>query len=138
MNETKTIKEETEAVDRVGIVISALCCIHCMAIPLLVIFAPSLGSLFENPWVHLLSLGLVIPLGFFAFISKFKVHENKTPLIIGIIGMSLLFLGHLGHELFSSDLGAQIELVASVVGGLSLVTAHIINIRLCRCHSCDH
>jgi len=127
-----------ENADKAGILLSVLCCIHCMAIPALMIFAPSIGHVFEEEWIHLLGFFFVVPLGLYAFISKIKVHADKRPLYIGLVGILFLVLGHLAHETLSHDVGELVELSASVVGGISLVCAHLLNIKLCRCHTCAH
>lgn len=131
-------EENSEVSDRFGIFFSVLCCIHCMAIPLLIILAPSLGQMFENPYIHLTTMALVIPIGLYAFISKLKVHNNKRPLYIGIAGMFLLIAGHAFHELTHVEVGSYVEVVSSVIGGIALISAHLMNIRLCRCNTCHH
>lgn len=131
-------KVEDESADRAGIFLSVLCCIHCMAIPLLMIFAPSIGQYFEEEWIHILGFIAVVPLGLYAFISKLKVHSDKRPLYIGLVGITFLVLGHLAHEYLAHETGEMIEVVASIVGGLSLVGAHLLNIKLCRCNTCHH
>ena len=147
MKNMNTIDKENEVSDKVGIVLSVLCCIHCMAIPFLIVFAPALGQLFQDEIFHNIALATVVPLGLYSFISKIKLHSDKRPLIIGVIGMLFLIAGHLfhvfSHEGHSHGAHAHgtielVELVGSIVGGLSLVVAHILNIRLCRCKSCDH
>lgn len=138
LDKLKNIEEENQVADKAGILVSVLCCVHCMAIPFLMIFAPSIGSFFKEEWIHLSIFTIVIPLGLYSFISKIKVHSNKKPLIIGLIGMLFLILGHMAHEFMGAEIGETVEIGASIIGGLSLVAAHIINIRLCRCHTCDH
>lgn len=135
----KRVEEnESEVSDRVGILFSVLCCLHCMAIPALIIFAPAIGQYFKNPYVHLISMAVVIPIGFYAFISKLKVHHNKKPLYIGVVGMIFLVAGHSFHTLLANEMGEFLEIGASVIGGVSLVWAHLLNIKLCRCNSCHH
>lgn len=134
----KSTQNESEVTDKVGIFFSVLCCIHCMAIPALIIFAPVIGQYFKNPFIHLSTMALVIPIGFYAFFSKLKVHRNKKPLYIGLTGMLLLVLGHSFHALLENDLGEILEISSSIVGGISLVWAHWLNIKLCRCNTCHH
>ncbi len=138
-NHLKEVNTKTEEVsDKAGIILSVICCIHCMAIPFLMIFAPSIGQMFEEEWIHLLGFIFVVPLGLYAFITKLKVHDDKRPLYVGLVGMTFVIIGHLCHEFLSHDIGEPLELVASIVGGLALVSAHLFNIKLCRCNTCHH
>lgn len=133
-----------ESADRAGLLFSVICCLHCMAIPFLLIFAPSVASYFENPLVHSLSILIIVPVGLYAFIKNLKVHSDKRPLFIGILGMAAILLGHFNHYFMMSEhahhhytLGT-VEIVSSIIGGLALIAAHLLNIKLCRCHSCHH
>ena len=140
--EKSYLSENTEATeevsDRLGIIVSAICCIHCMATPLLMILSPGLVQYFENEYIHMAMITLVVPLGLYSFISKFSVHENKTPLYIGIIGMILLILAIAFHELHGHGHAEYIEMSLSVLGGIALIWAHVMNVKLCRCHTCAH
>ncbi len=136
-----TNNEPEEVSDKLGIVLSVLCCIHCMATPLLMIFAPSLLKYFDNEFVHIVMLVFVIPVGLYSFISKLKIHEDKRPLYIGIGGMLLLAIAVLLHEFHNSLHGAHVESLEttlSALGGLVLIWAHVLNVRLCRCKTCSH
>jgi predicted transporter len=132
----KSNKSDTS--DRIGIFVSALCCIHCMALPFFVIFFPAIGNYFENEIIHTVTIALVVPIGLFSFITKIKVHKSKTPLIIGIIGMSLLLGTHLLHDIIPENISMYVEVGASLIGGLSLIAAHVVNVRLCHCNTCHH
>lgn len=136
-----------ETADRAGLIVSVLCCLHCMAIPLLVMFAPSVASIFENPLIHSLSIFIVVPVGLYAFIKNLKVHSDKRPLIIGVLGMMAILFSHIKHlYLLAEHAGhghhvhtiGPVEITASIIGGLALIAAHMLNIKLCRCHHCDH
>lgn len=124
--------------DKLGILLSALCCIHCMALPGLMIFAPSISHYFAHEIVHILTFLTVVPIGLYAFISKLKIHENKTPLYIGIFGIVMFACSMFLHEFLEIHTSELLELSFSIVGGFSLIYAHITNIRLCRCKACDH
>lgn len=146
MEETKAINLN-ESADRAGLIVSVLCCLHCMAIPLLVMFTPSVASIFENPLIHSLSIFIVVPVGLYAFVKNLKVHSDKRPLIIGVLGMAAILFGHFKHLFLLAEHAGHahhvhtigpVEIVASIIGGLALIAAHMLNIKLCRCHHCDH
>ena len=139
MNDNQNIgDQQSELTDKVGIFISALCCIHCMAIPFLIIFAPAIGEYFQNELVHVVAIALVVPVGLYSFISKLKVHQNKLPLYFGILGMVSLVIGHIFHEVSGHDHSHDAEIIASIIGGIALIFAHIYNLKLCRCKTCKH
>ncbi len=131
-------KSSEDVTDKLGIIVSAICCIHCMATPLLMILSPGLVKYFDNEFIHLAMIAFVVPLGLYAFVSKLKIHENKTPLYIGIMGMLLLVLAIVFHEQHGHDHTEYIEMSLSILGGVALIWAHIMNVKLCRCHTCSH
>ena len=132
------ITEEDLSSDKLGILVSALCCLHCMALPGIMIFAPSLSRYFEHEVIHVITFLTVVPVGLYAFISKLKIHENKKPLYTGIFGIMMLASSMLLHEAMPAHTSELLEIVFSVIGGVSLIVAHITNIRLCRCKTCEH
>lgn len=144
MQEIKTTNID-ESADRAGLLFSVICCLHCMAIPLLLIFAPSVASIFENPLIHSLSILIIVPVGLYAFVKNLKVHSDKRPLIIGVLGMATILIGHFNSYIFGGhhvghhvhSIGA-VEIISSLVGGFALIGAHLLNIKLCRCNHCDH
>lgn len=148
MEEVKTAKYD-ESADRAGLLVSVLCCLHCMAIPLLIIFVPSLATFFENPLIHSLAILIIVPVGLYAFIKNLKVHNDKRPLFIGILGMATILVGHFNQYFLAEHAGhmhmhshshaiGTVEVVASIIGGLALIAAHLLNIKLCRCNHCEH
>lgn len=103
--------------DFLGIMSSLTCAVHCMALPLLA----SVGLLSTGHHNHVFdfvffSLGLLFA-GFSLF-SDFRKHGYIRPVIIGVLGFMLLLVGILGHLP-----------TLSVIGGLSVAAAHIINFR---------
>ena len=124
--------------DKLGIILSALCCLHCMALPVVLIIAPSFSRYFEHELVHILTFLTVVPLGLYAFITKLKIHEDKTPLYFGIFGIVMFAGSIIFHEALGESTSELLEISFSIIGGLSLIYAHITNIRLCRCKTCDH
>ncbi len=118
--------------DKLGIFLSVLCCIHCLALPFLVALSPAIGGWMENEWVHVVLLLLVAPIAYKAFSHGRKHHKNYLPFWLGMGGVSLLILGLLFDIVFG--LGENWERSFTVLGGVALVIAHILNLRHCRCH----
>lgn len=127
----EAFEEETGLWDKIGIFLSSLCAIHCLVTPLLVFALPVMGDLFEHEWMHIGMALLVVPVGLFAFWSGYKHHKQQGVFALGALG--LLMVGgaavapHSWVEFFGYDL-------VTMLGGLILVVAHILNRRACLCH----
>lgn len=123
--------EQTDRWDKLGMTLSSVCAIHCLATPLLALVMPVMGEVFEQPWVHLLMALFVVPTGVFAFYSGYKHHHKTYLLVIGSIGLMLVSLGlstpFLGIDLFGHD-------VLTISGSIFLIIAHTLNRRACLCH----
>ena len=52
--------------DRLGIGLSGLCLVHCLATTVMVVLLASAGGLLVSPHVHEIGLAIAIPLGAFA------------------------------------------------------------------------
>lgn len=132
--------------DIVGIFLSFLCMVHCMLGPLLISLVPGIGAFFglqsfypdsNAEYVHLFILFSTIPVLVYALAKGKKTHHNGLPSLLGMVGMGFLltavFLSHgyhfSGAHHHEHAQGYGITMV-NTVGGLLLVTAHIINYRL--------
>ncbi|MEK2645329.1 MerC domain-containing protein [Bdellovibrio sp. BCCA] len=128
----ETFEAQTDRWDKLGIFLSSLCAIHCLATPLLVLALPVLGDFFHQGWVHISMAIFVIPVGIFAFWSGYKHHRQTKVFALGVLG--LLMVGgasvapHSWVEFFEYD-------IVTIFGGLFLVTAHVLNRRACLCHA---
>ena len=107
--------------DKIGVVTSLACTIHCVLLPLIVAVIPLAGVLLEAEWIHGAVLGIaVIPaLESLIFESYF---EKRWPLVFsGILGLFLmmfsLIAAHHMHDLF-------------LVGGLILGAAHLYRLNI--------
>jgi hypothetical protein len=125
----------SEKADRLAIVVSILCCIHCLATPLLLIFTPWVGQYFNEAWVHIVFAVFVVPLGIYAFVKSYKIHKDKRPFLLGISGMIFLLFSIISHEFFSIHIHF-VEEILSFVGGAFLIVGHYLNIKQCACHHC--
>lgn len=124
---------EVDRWDRAGIVLSAICAIHCLLTPILLLTLPLVAEKFENPWVHIVLAILVVPVGFFAFFSGYKHHHQKAILIWGLVGVFIVG-GTTLAPIFSEDFH-EFEIPLMVLGSLVLLGAHFRNRKSCKC---DH
>jgi len=122
--------------DRIGIFLSSLCAIHCLATPLVVLALPFLGDAFEQPWVHLMMAVFVVPVGLFAFVSGYRHHRQKAVFALGLLGLLFVAGASLApHEWFAFSGGHD---VVTIFGSILLLTSHFKNRRACNTCEAGH
>jgi MerC mercury resistance protein len=128
----KSAKVVRTKADMVGIGLSALCVVHCLALPLLVSFAPAiLRELPGDDLTHrVLAIGIALA-GGLAFRSGYKVHRKGSILALFLLGIALISAAAVLGE---AVLPAYGETGITVCGSLLLITAHWRNRSFC--HSC--
>lgn len=115
--------------DRLGILGSAICAVHC-ALPLIFSFiSPSISSAFGNELVHYALLVLVVPVAAFSFLQSKKIHKKAVPFILGSIGVLFLIAAIALEGVLGSSI-PNFELLATVSGSFILILAHLINLKL--------
>ncbi|MFE9083508.1 MerC family mercury resistance protein [Brevundimonas sp. NPDC003935] len=110
--------------DAAAIGLSALCMIHCLALPLLAAALPFLGLFTETPWLHWVFAATAAPIAAWNLSRPMTDgHRNWRLLSLGSLGVLLLFLAAAewpSHEL---------EKLVTIAGGLVLAAAHGLNWR---------
>ncbi len=115
----------TRWLDQGAIGLSALCLLHCLAFPLLILALPVAGGILPHQWwVHPAIFVLAVPMATVALVRGFRHHRDRRPVVIGGIGLALLGVGLLAAE------GSAMEILFTVAGGLIVATAHLLNRRL--------
>ncbi|WP_312780569.1 MerC domain-containing protein [Brevundimonas sp.] len=110
--------------DAAAIGLSALCMIHCLALPLLAAALPFLGLFTDAPWVHWVFAATAAPIAAWSLSRPVSEgRRNWTLLVLGSIGILLLFLAAAGLP------GQDSETPLTILGGLLLATAHSLNWR---------
>lgn len=103
---------------------SALCLIHCLALPLLIAALPAIASRFDpGEGFHLGVLLFAIPTSAFALIEGWRRHRWVAPLFVGSAGLALLALG------LAFESWVAVETGVTVAGSVLLAGAHIVNWR---------
>lgn len=104
--------------------LSALCLVHCLLLPLLLAAAPAL-SLLADESVHRLLLLLLGPPLVFAMVRGQVLHRRRGAAVLLLVGFALLLAGGFsGNE--------SLELPLTVLGSLVLITGHGLNAWWCR------
>ena len=114
---------KTNWLDGAAVVLSALCLVHCLALPLIIIGVPFLAQ-FAEGHLHLQMLVIVLPLSTLALGIGYRRHRNSRILIGGVVGMSLLIIG---ATVAHAQLGLIADRAFTICGSLTLATAHYFN-----------
>ena len=124
-----------QALDKVAISASALCMLHCLLTPLLIIVVPVMSATFiADESFHRILVFLIVPISLFALFIGCHRHKDRVVMLLGCLGLaSLVVVALVGHDLFG-ELG---EKLATVLSGIILVLGHIRNYVLCRKTACD-
>ena len=119
--------------DRIAIALSAICIVHCLAIPFVVAVLPIAALSFGNSeHFHGVMLWLVVPTSFVGFLMGLRLHHRKEIVLLGAAGVFVLGAAAIyGHQSWSE----LTEVTVSVAGSLLLAAAHWLNFRAVqRCH----
>lgn len=114
--------------DQAALVLSGVCLLHCLALPLLLAGIPLLGTSGEQHF-HLQMLALVLPVSLLAFALGFRRHGSLRVLCCGAFGLILLGAG---ATIVHSRYGLTADTAFTVAGALILGGAHYFNGRLGR------
>jgi len=109
----------TFALDTGGVVISSLCLIHCLFLPLFGTIFPLLGVWSDIEWIHKTLVLMALPLCAGLIFRPGKI-QRRLPAILGI---SLLFTGAFLEALH------EFETTITVIGAIFLGFAHHQNLR---------
>jgi hypothetical protein len=79
--------------DRLGVMASVLCAIHCAVTPLILLFAPAFGQIWAHPASHWIVALLVVPLAAVTMAQGFRKHRRISVMVAGIAGVTLVVAG---------------------------------------------
>ncbi|MBX2848873.1 MAG: MerC domain-containing protein [Acidiferrobacterales bacterium] len=122
--------------NNLAIGLSALCAVHCLATPLLLVLLPSLTAFpLEGEAFHKGLLILVIPSSLFSLFMGCKQHQSHRIVAIGIVGLALLLVALMFEDMANGEL---LEKIFTVLGAAIVAYSHILNFRLCRASECGN
>jgi hypothetical protein len=120
------------SLDVTGFWASAICAVHCVAVPILLSVSAYSGLVFlKHPTVEysiltvssLVGIGSLLP-------SYFRQHRKLKAILFLIAGLLLIGIGQRAH-------GAVFEVLFTSIGAATVAVSHIINLRLCaNCRKC--
>jgi hypothetical protein len=143
--------------DSLAIGMSALCAVHCLLTPVLVVALPVLAT---TLWVqhdfHLWMMLFVLPTSGIAVFLGCRKHRDRATFLLSVVGLSLLAWVAVSEVIAHSSLPASEpahcahcaqneagdpvtgSTVTNLVGALLLSSAHVRNFSLCRKVRCRH
>ena len=116
--------------DNIAISLSALCAIHCLFVPIMILFFPAFAfSFLAAESFHTFLLFFVIPVSVLAMFLGCNKHKKYHVLFYGIIGLIILLF----TALFAHDLvGENGEILLTLTGVSVLSFGHYKNQQLCK------
>lgn len=116
--------------DRGAAIISNLCLVHCLALPIVAVLLPAGlvagvpgGAALHGPaWVHWALLLLALPVSLVALHHGFRAHRRHFPGALAGLGFVLMAGGALLHD------RSLLEPLFTVAGGALIGVAHWRNI----------
>jgi hypothetical protein len=115
---------EGASLDGAAAVMSSLCLVHCLLLPLALALSPMLAAgvadeLMHGPvWVHWLLIALAAPVSVYALWRGSAVHHSRFPWMLAAVGFMLMAAGALAHG------HGPLEPVLTVAGGAVVALAH--------------
>ena len=126
--------------DQTGVLLSAICMIHCVSLPAFLGLSPFLSNYFKNEWVHFALHFGVIGVALLSLVASYKRHKNILPLMLGSFGIGVLLTSYILGDIINHSYHSY-HLWPNAVGSFLILSAHIWNIRACHCFcetDCSH
>ncbi len=132
--------------DKVGAVASAVCAVHCLltGVALGLLSVVGLGFIGSLPAeIGFISVALIV--GSWAIVHGIRKHHSYIPALIFVLGITCIAISHFvfphSHDgKAPADAMHGLSTLFSVLGGLCLVSFHVVNLRMqhgCKC-GCEH
>lgn len=112
--------------DRLGMLLSSLCMVHCALMPVLFLLAPIGLELIEHDHFHSWIFWPVMLIAVVAFLRGYFASRQVLTLVLGAVGLLTLVLAHRFGDWWGSH---ESEYIFSFLGSVTLIVAHLRNIR---------
>ncbi len=115
--------------DYAGMAASALCLLHCLAMPLLIAAFPLLGLGEEHHALHdALLLGVTVPV-LLALVPGYVKHRDPVALSLGLAGLAAFLVAVF---VLGPQISEMAETIGAVFSSVLLLAAHLRNHRYCK------
>lgn len=110
--------------DQFGISLSTVCAIHCLLVPVIVVFLPLTAlTVFITDWLHPIFILLMIPSIYFA--AK-RSHYDKKIVRFLVSGLALVTVGWFFYAIWHLE---AVEIALTITGSILLIRGHWLNYR---------
>ena len=116
--------------DSAAVVISAICAVHCLALPIVLVAFPILGStILTDEMFHSFLLWFILPTSIVAVALGRKNHPDKAVILLVGFGLLLILIA----AFWAQDHAERwVDTALSVTGGAILAAGHLRNFLICR------
>lgn len=130
MTNPQAVSPGAPAADRLAIVLSGLCLVHCLVLPLLLALLPWLAWFEAHaPWLHKGLLVLIVPVSGWALYRGFGEHGLRWV----VVGGAISIVGLISAVLLE-PIAPTMEVPLTLLFSLLLMACHLGNMRaLSRC-----
>lgn len=109
--------------DKLGMCVSAICMVHCLAIPILLLFGlDAVLLVVDQEWLELLIIVFTFGVGVISFLSGFVRHKQHFIPVLFIAGFLLIVNGEAVSHMW-------VSLLLSVSGAIIIIYAHVQNLK---------
>ncbi|MEM7297266.1 MAG: MerC domain-containing protein [Bacteroidota bacterium] len=109
--------------DKMGMCASAICMLHCLSIPILLLFGlDAVLIVVDQEWIELLIIILTFAIGVTSFLSGFITHKQHFIPVLFVAGFLLIVNGEAVSHLW-------VSLLLSVAGAIIIIYAHVQNLK---------
>ena len=119
---TPNVSPNHARLDRMGLIVSGLCMVHCLAGLFLIGLLGLGGGLLLHPAIHRVGLIAAVVIGAATIGTNAVRHGHRLPLALGASGLLLM-----AGAIFSEH-GAG-EALLTIAGVVLVASAHVVNIR---------
>ena len=126
--------------DKLGVILSVGCLIHCLLLPIILPLLPMLGlAIGHNGYFHLTMCGIIFINLCATLLPGVLMHKKALVLVLGIYGFLAILAGGLVELLSPNMVNVNRETMGTMMGSCMLVLAHYLNHRYrcaCKHHHC--
>src|SRR5215813_9152733 len=122
--------------DRLGIIASAVCFLHCIATPIVISFAAVWAHYIpsEERFHRTLAI-LVTAVGGFAILAGYRQHKRKRVLLLMASGLICISVGAWWGDRLPSHIA---EVTITLIGSCLMIMDHLNNHTFCKNCACSH
>lgn len=113
--------------DIIGLILSAVCLVHCLMLPVALVAAPALAVWLgeTETTLHWVLFAVALGVSGWALLVGYRRHGVRLVVTVGGAGLTVMAVA--AAHLF----GASMEAALTLVGAAILAYAHVVNLRLC-------